>query len=149
MKNKNLVLLKTSSGLWVVWGLVHMLAGVIVLSADTASGFSAIADAVSAEHLLADYHPATGAILNQHGWNLFWFGAVTLIGGIFIWRGSMSAVLVTALIGGLADLGYFVFLDMGGFVNFIPGTVMTIFSATAIVLSLSVFLQTRKHQSKM
>ena len=129
MKNKNLVLLKTSSGLWVVWGLVHMLAGVIVLSADTASGFSAIADAVSAEHLLADYHPATG--------------------GIFIWRGSMSAVLVTALIGGLADLGYFVFLDMGGFVNFIPGTVMTIFSATAIVLSLSVFLQTRKHQSKM
>ena len=74
---------------------------------------------------------------------------MTLIGGIFIWRGSMSAVLVTALIGGLADLGYFVFLDMGGFVNFIPGTVMTIFSATAIVLSLSVFLQTRKHQSKM
>ena len=127
MKNKNLVLLKTSSGLWVVWGLVHMLAGVIVLSADTASGFSAIAGAGSAEHLLTDYHPATGAILNQHGWNLFWFGAVTLIGGIFIWRGSMSAVLVTALIGGLADLGYFVFLDMGGFVNFIPGTVMTIF----------------------
>lgn len=68
---------------------------------------------------------------------------MTLIGGVFIWRGSSIPVVVTALIGGLADLGYFVFLDMGGFVNFVPGTIMTIFSASAIVLSMSVYFQTR------
>ena len=47
----------------------------------------------------------------------------------------MTAIWVTALVGGMADIGYFVFLDRPGFVNVIPGTLMTVFSATAIVLS--------------
>ena len=49
----------------------------IVLSANTHTGFSAIADAVYAGDLTANYHPAEGAILNQYAWNLFWFGSVT------------------------------------------------------------------------
>jgi hypothetical protein len=36
----------------------------------------------------------------------------------------------------LADLGYFIFLDLGGFVNFVPGTVMTLISSAAIILSI-------------
>ena len=136
-------LLQISSVIWGVWGLVHIMAGTIVLSADTQTGFSAIADAVNADNLTANYHPAVGAILNQHAWNLFWFGSVTAVGAFFIWRASLFAIVVTALIGGLADLGYFVFLDIGGFVNFMPGTVMTIISATAIMLSMAVYVQIR------
>jgi hypothetical protein len=136
-------LLQISSVLWGVWGLVHIMAGTIVLSADTQTGFSAIADAVYAEDLIANYHPAIGAILNQHAWNLFWFGSVTTVGAFFIWRASPFAIAVTALIGGFADVGYFVFLDIGGFVNFMPGTVMTIISATAIMLSMAVYVQIR------
>lgn len=136
-------LLQISSVLWGVWGLVHIMAGTIVLSADTQTGFLAIADAVYAEDLTANYHPAVGAILNQHAWNLFWFGSVTAVGAFFIWRASSFAIVATALIGGLADVGYFVFLDIGGFVNFMPGTVMTIISATAIMLSMTVYVQIR------
>lgn len=44
-------------------------------------------------------------------------------------------MFLAALVGGLADIGYFVFLDLGGHVKFFPGTLMTIFSATAIVTS--------------
>jgi hypothetical protein len=44
-------------------------------------------------------------------------------------------VLLAALVGGLADAGYFLFLDLGGFVHFVPGSVMTIFSGSAILLS--------------
>ncbi|MEL6266672.1 MAG: hypothetical protein AAFR52_13665 [Pseudomonadota bacterium] len=120
--------------LWVVWGAVHVMAGVIVLSSDAAGAVQAISDAVPPETLLADYPAAAGAILNQHGWNLVWAGAVTLIGGVLIWRGSVTAIWVTALIGGLFDIGYFLFLDLGGFVNFFPGTLMTIVSASAIAL---------------
>ena len=101
---------------------------------------------VSAVLLIAgikNYHPAIGAILNQHAWNLFWFGSVTTVGAFFIWRASSFAMVVTALIGGFADVGYFVFLDIGGFVNFMPGTVMTIISATAIMLSMAVYVQIR------
>jgi len=131
------VLLKVSTVLWVIWGLVHVLAGVIILSSDATGGFQAVADAVDPTTLIHDYHPAVAGILNQHGWNLAWIGVVTTIGAFFIWRGNVTAIWVTALVGGMADIGYFLFLDIPGFVNFVPGTVMTIFSASAIILSFS------------
>ena len=121
--------------LWVIWGLVHALAGFIVLSSDATAGFQAIADAIEPSLLVNDYHQAVGGILNQHGWNLGWFGLATIVGAVFIWRASRTAIWVTALIGGMADLGYLQFVDLPGYVNFVPGTVMTLVSGSAILLS--------------
>ncbi|MEL7128305.1 MAG: hypothetical protein AAGK23_02055 [Pseudomonadota bacterium] len=135
MSNIQLNLLKVASILWVIWGLVHILAGSIIIPSDASGGFAAIADAVPAEALMADYHEAVGGILNQHGWNLLWGGIVTVIGGVFIWRANTTAIWVTGLIGGLLDLGYLVFVDLPGYVNFVPGTLMTIVSGSAIALS--------------
>lgn len=135
MSNTEATLLKIAAILWVIWGLVHMLAGVIVVSADASGGFQGIADAVPADALQAEYHEAVGGILNQHGWNLLWGGAVTVIGAVFIWRKNITAIWVTAMIGGLLDFGYFVFVDLPGYVNFVPGTLMTLVSGSAILLS--------------
>lgn len=135
MTDTHKLALKIAAGLWVVWGLVHCLAGVIVLSSDAGGAFAAVADAVDPAALAGDYHPAVGGLINQHGWNLLWFGAATLIGAVFIWRANMTAIWVTAMVGGFADLGYFFFVDLPGFVHFIPGTLMTIVSASAIILS--------------
>lgn len=132
---RNQMLLRISAALWVVWGLVHMLAGVLTMSRDTTEAVQGIADAVDADSLELAYPDAVGAIINQHGFNLFWIGLVTLIASAFIWRRSALAVLLAALVGGLADVGYFLFLDLGDHVNFVPGTLMTIFSATAIITS--------------
>ena len=134
------ILLKIAAVLWVIWGLVHLLAGVIVLTSDASGGFAAIADAADPATLAAEYAPAVGGILNQHGWNLGWFGIATVIGAVFIWRGSITAIWVTGMVGGLADLGYLLFVDFPGYVNFMPGTVMTIVSASAIALSFYVWL---------
>ncbi|MEM7325698.1 MAG: hypothetical protein AAF531_21615 [Actinomycetota bacterium] len=128
-------LLRIAAALWVVWGLVHMFAGVITISRDTPEAVQGIADGVEPALLDVEYPDAAGAIINQHGFNLLWIGAVTLICAWFIWRRSLNAVFLAALVGGLADIGYFVFLDLGGHVNFVPGTVMTLFSATAIITS--------------
>ncbi|MEM0976396.1 MAG: hypothetical protein AAGJ34_02555 [Pseudomonadota bacterium] len=138
------VLLKVAAVLWVIWGLVHAFAGIMVLSADATGGFQAIADAVPPESLVHAYEPAVGGILNQHAWNLLWFGLATLIGAVFIWRAHMTAIWVTAMVGGLADLGYFIFLDLQGYVHFFPGTVMTLISASAIVLSFIVWFQAKE-----
>ncbi|MEO0682957.1 MAG: hypothetical protein AAF192_21415 [Pseudomonadota bacterium] len=136
MEAKTTLALKVAAGLWVLWGLVHMLAGAVVLSSDAAGAVAAVADAATPEALAgARYPDAAGALLNQHGWNLAWFGAATLIGAVWIWRGSLTGAWVTALIGGMADLGYFLFMDLGGHVHFLPGTVMTLVSGSAIVLS--------------
>lgn len=130
------VLLKIIAALWVVWGLVHVLAGVIILSSDAAGAVAAVADAVDPALVAGPYHEAAGALINQHGFNLAWIGAVTTIAAYAIWRANFFAVFVAGLVGGLADVGYFIFMDLGGYVNFMPGTVMTLVSGSAIILSL-------------
>ena len=127
--------LKVAAVLWVIWGLVHMLAGVMIISQDASGGFAAIADAIDPAALVADYHPAVGGILNQHGFNLLWIGLTTIVAAVFIWRVNTTAIWVAALTGGLADVGYLLFVDFPGYVNFIPGTLMTIISASAVALS--------------
>ncbi|MEM7115618.1 MAG: hypothetical protein AAF614_24465 [Chloroflexota bacterium] len=138
MKNVS-ILLKIAAVLWVIWGAVHMLAGVItmsaILSGDIAGAISGIADAIDPATLQLDYPDAVGGLLGQHGFNLFWIGAVTLICAFFIWRGNSNAIFLAAITGGLADVGYFLFMDLGGYVNFVPGTVMTFVSAAAVILS--------------
>lgn len=137
-------LLKIASALWVIWGLVHMLAGFIVIPSDASAGFAAIADAVPAEALQADYHEAVSGVLNQHGWNLLWGGAATVIGAVFIWRGNITAIWVTGMVGGLLDFGYLVFVDIPGYVHFVPGTLMTIVSSSAILISFWVWYSSSK-----
>lgn len=129
------MLLKISAILWVIWGIVHALAGVMTISGDTAAAAAGIADGVDPNLLKMDYPDAVGAIINQHGFNLLWGGVVTIIGGIFIWRKYVAAIFISALVGGLLDVGYFIFIDLGGYNKFVPGTVMTIISASAICLS--------------
>lgn len=138
MKKLNLIF-KISAVLWVIWGLVHILAGVMtmksVLTDDISASIIGIADAVDPESLTMAYPQATGAVIGQHGFNLLWIGLVTFISAFFIWKGNKNAVFLAALCGGLADLGYFIFLDLGGFVYFVPGTIMTLISSAAILLS--------------
>ena len=142
------VLFKIAAVLWVVWGLVHILAGVMtmrgVLSGDVTAAVAGIADAVDPAQLSRDYPAAAGAVIGQHGFNLFWIGIVTLLSGFYVWRGSKEAIYLAAICGGLADLGYFIFMDMGGFVNFVPGTVMTIVSSLAIILSFYAHFNTKQ-----
>lgn len=133
------ILFKISAILWIIWGLVHVFAGIMtmkgILSSDISSSIIGIADAVNSESLKMEYPQAAGAIIGQHGFNLMWIGLVTFISAFFIWKANKNAIFLAAITGGLADLGYFLFLDLGGYVNFVPGTVMTIVSATAIILS--------------
>ncbi|MDC0603174.1 hypothetical protein OAP14_09150 [Aliiglaciecola sp.] len=59
-------------------------------------------------------------------------GLVTIVGAIYIWKSSYPAVFITSLVGGLADIGYFVFIVLGGLNHVAPGTVMTIVSAIGV-----------------
>ncbi|MEO0599457.1 MAG: hypothetical protein AAF126_25320, partial [Chloroflexota bacterium] len=110
-------LLRIAAILWIVWGLVHTLAGVLTINAvvsdNTIQAVTAIADGIDPILLDVEYPDAVGGIIGQHGFNLLWFGIVTLIGAIFIWRQSVLAIFITAMVGGLADIRYFIFIDLG------------------------------------
>lgn len=146
------IALKISAFLWVIWGIVHILAGVLtmnfVISENISKGFSGIADAIDPSTLSLDYPDAVGAVLGQHGFNLLWAGMTTLICAYFIWRKSTNAIFLAAIVGGLVDLGYFLFLDVGGYVNFVPGTVMTLVSSAAIILSVYAYFRLGKSQTR-
>lgn len=142
----NSFLLKTSSVLWVIWGLVHMFAGVMTITQDPAGAITGIADAVDPESIKSLTYPAAlGGILGQHGYNLFIAGSVTTLSSFFIWKKSTTWIFIAAFVGGLFDIGYFAFIDLGGFGNFVPGTVMTLICATAISMSLYVYFMELKH----
>lgn len=143
MTQKQALALKIAAGLWVIWGLVHIFAGIVIISSAAPDAVAAVADAVDPALVAGPYHEAAGALINQHGFNLAWIGLTTLIAAFFIWQQSLLAAFIAALVGGLADVGYFIFMDLGGFVHFMPGTVMTIFSASAILLSLWVWMSGR------
>jgi len=143
LTQKQALALKIAAGLWVIWGLVHMFAGIVIISSAAPDAVAAVADAVDPALVAGPYHEAAGALINQHGFNLAWIGLTTLIAAFFIWQKSLLAAFIAALVGGLADVGYFIFMDLGGFVHFMPGTVMTIFSASAILLSLWVWMSGR------
>ena len=147
MSNTKINALRMTAALWVLWGVVHAFFGAAIMATGASEGFAAIAAGVSPDAVRADYHPAVSAILNQHGWNLLWFGIVTTVGGVMIWRGSMTAIWVSAMVGGLADLGYLVFIDFGGYGTFVPGTLMTIIAGSAIVLGGWVWSAQRKQSA--
>jgi hypothetical protein len=141
-------LFKTSAILWIIWGLVHILAGIMtmkgILTNDISASVAGIADAIDPETLKLAYPEAAGAIIGQHGFNLFWVGLVTFISAFFVWKGNRNAIFLAAIVGGLADLGYFLFLDLGGYVHFVPGSIMTLISLAAIVSSFYANAQSKK-----
>lgn len=143
------IAMKVAAVLWLVWGIVHLFAGIMIIGSDATAGFQAIADAVDPTLLAREYPVAVAAVLNQHGWNLGWIGLTTIICVVPIWRGQLLAGALAALVGGLADVGYFVFIDLGGFARFTPGTVMTIVSATAILLTAWSYLSGRRGSRKL
>ena len=154
-----------ASVLWIIWGLARVFAGAEVTTLDTAGGLQAFGDTISPELLaMMEERAAAGGMLSQYGWNLGLSGIVAIIAGVFVWRGSMTAIWVAALTallaGGAAtqvkycrtefseaaggptaqstcfqgDIGYFLFVDLGDYANFIPA-VMTLVAVAAIVLS--------------
>lgn len=137
---------RVSAVLWVIWGIVHIFGGLVTLrlnlSGRTAEAFNGIVSKVPAEELAGDYHPGVAAVLSQHGMNLAWFGAVTLIAAPFVWKRNRVAFYTAMLVGGMADLAYFIFIDLGGFATF-PGPQMTYICATAIVTGLVGVYRTR------
>lgn len=133
-------LFRIAAGLWVVWGLVHMFAGGMTLSLigdeNTTQAVHNIVNKVDIAVVTLDYPEPVSALLSQHGFNLFWFGVITTVCAPFVWRGNVRAVFLASLVGGLADLGYFLFIDLGGY-PLPPGPQMTWICAAAIVAGIA------------
>ncbi|NQV36438.1 MAG: hypothetical protein HQ509_00340 [Candidatus Marinimicrobia bacterium] len=144
--NKNL-LLKISTVLWGIWGVFHLLIGVLMVATFSGSDSEGNLKAIP---VVLDFvmngmsmpFPIL-ASLKQHAFNLGWIGAVVTIGSYYIWKKKPNTIILCAIVGGFADLGYFIFVDLAGYAQ-PPATQMTWISASAIILSLYVYFTTDK-----
>ena len=135
---QKVLLFRSSSVLWAIWGAVHIFFGVYLLyllqAGSTVEAIHGIAGQAERSTLELDYPYGAVAVLKQHSYNLVWFGLVTLVGCVWVWRRNVQAAALCAIVGGLADLGYFIFIDLGD-LAVPPGPQMTWIAAAAIGLS--------------
>lgn len=127
---------RISSVLFVIWGLVHLLAGIATIaqlgSGRAADAVHAITPKTERSLIEIDYPDAVVAILSQHGFNLLWGGLIVTIAAVLVWRRNAILFGLAAIVGGCLDLGYFIYIDLGGFAEF-PGPQMTYICAAAII----------------
>lgn len=146
MTNKTATwLLRISAILWGIWGVFHFAMGVVIvamLATENPEGdLSAVPVAVDVIMMGKPTLFAIVPALQQLGFLLAVIGAVVSIGCVYMWKKNAMAIVVCALTGGLADLGYFLCVDLAGYAE-PPGPQMTYISASAVILSLVVFFKT-------
>ncbi|MEM0928780.1 MAG: hypothetical protein AAGI89_05755 [Pseudomonadota bacterium] len=98
--------------LWFAWSVPHIVPGLLMIQSALAGDLSSIKflfPETDPQTLMRDHPREVAAIsvtFGQHGFNLFWFGVVALIGaGLIGFRQSRVALIATALVVGCADLG--------------------------------------------
>lgn len=130
----NTALLRVTAVLWGAWGLLHLLMAfpfVLGVRAGVEGLPATVTMDIGGEH--APLH--VQQTLMEHGFNNGWFGLVVTIGSVFVWRGRRDAVYLCSIVGGLAHLGFTVFLVLPGHANAM-GVAMTVVAASAVALGL-------------
>jgi hypothetical protein len=141
---KNIKTYKVIAILWAMWSLLHILPGVqgtIYALGGDISSIQFLHPETHPAALTNDYPKEVSAVLvvfGQHNFNLVWFGLVTLICSVLIWKKQNKiALLVAAIVAGLADLGalFATFMigsiDVWGILIFL-GTFLAIFLSYGI-----------------
>ncbi len=135
---RSVLLLRASAVLWAVWGLFHLFIGIYLLLALRADNpVGALAEIPTVLDFSFMGTPARFVVvpsLEQHMYNLAWLGAAVTAGCVYVWRRNRHAIFFNAILGGSADLGYFIFVDLPGYAD-PPGPQMTYICAAAIALS--------------
>jgi hypothetical protein len=143
-------LLKTSAILWAIWGIFHLFIGVAMIvlfkNGYPSGDFQEIPETLNFTMFGMESLFAPIATLKQHAFNLAWIGAIVTVGSFYVWNKNKLGIFTCAVIGGLADIGYFLYIDLPGYA-FTPGPEMTYIMALAIILAFYAYFKSDKLSS--
>ncbi len=128
------IFFKTASILWGLWGFVHLFAGFSMLSV-LSEGIESLPESVLVKMMGNDMPLHIVPTLMEHNFNNTWFGLVILTGSFFVWKANRTAVLLCSIVGGLAQLGFTIFIVFPGYSE-LPGVIMSFVVVTAIVFGM-------------
>ena len=99
------VMLRVAAVLWAMWGLLHLAAGLSVMSV-FARAVTGVPESVMLSVMGGALPFEVRRTLAEHQFNNSWFGLVVLVGSVLVWRGSRTGLLLCTVVGGLAHLGF-------------------------------------------
>jgi len=136
MKNNvsSKIIFRTTSVLWGLWGFVHLFGGLSMLSV-LREGLKSLPESVLVKMMGNDMPLHIVPTLMEHNFNNTWFGFTILIGSFFVWKANRNAVLICSIVGGLAQLGFAIFIVFPGYSE-LPGVVMSFVALAAIVFGI-------------
>lgn len=125
---------------YVLWGVMHAMIGIQILminlgksSRDVISTLYRDAGPVLTPEQLGN---VVGAIMNQHAWNLLWFGVfAVVVGAVYNWRNSRAGYWANLAVVSLADIGFIVAILIPGYIDPIIGVWGPILWLLAVLFS--------------
>jgi len=125
-------LFRATAVLWALWGLLHFAFAFPFVWA-LHQGVEGLPASVLMDMAGQEAPLHVTQALMEHGFNNAWFGLVVSVGSLFVWRGRQDAVVLCSLVGGLAHLGFTLFVVLPGYADAI-GVTMTGVVAAALSL---------------
>jgi hypothetical protein len=132
------ILFRVAAVLWAMWGVLHLAAGLSVVTTFT-NEVAGVPETVMLNVMGGALPFHVRRTLAEHSFNNTWFGLVVTVGSVLVWKRSRLGVILCAIVGGMAHLGFTIFLVLPGSANAV-GVAMTFVAAGAVVLSLTAHL---------
>ena len=146
-----------SAGVWgatfyVLWGVMHAMIGIQILVVNMRQSTHAVINTLYQDsHQSTPEHlgPVVGALMNQHGWNLLWFGLFAAVVGV-LWnrRNNLAAYWANLAVVSLADIGFIAAILVPGYINVwmgIGGPILWVFAVIFSTLGLNSQRDARQH----
>ena len=144
---------RLGAGLFVAWGLLHVLGGAMILASSLSDAGAALRDMASgaaAGDVGAGMSPVAGALLSYHAFNLTWLGAlVALIGATLNWRNDGAGFWLNFSIVGMVDLGLAVWFLRTGYITLSEGLIgVTLFAGAALISGAARWMEGRSQKAR-
>ena len=140
---------RIGAGLYVLWGIAHVIGGGFMWYALTTGGpasyLAAVATAVDATELARPVPLAAQSVLAFHAFNLLWLGALVIgIAAVLNWRNSVAGYWINLAIVSATDLGLIATMILPGYMNVSDGLVGPVLWAGAALFTTIGVLRARE-----
>lgn len=125
---------------YILWGIMHTMIGVQILMLNIGESSYAVITALysdtGAEKTPKQLGSVIEAIMNQHAWNLLWFGVfAVVVGAVWNWRNNVAAYWANLVVVSLADLGFIFAVLIPGYISLEVGIGGPILWVLAVIFS--------------
>jgi len=117
---------KTGAVLYILWGVMHVMwGGTLLMKAASEGGTAAlavIASTTPAAMLPQNLDGVATGVIEQHAWNLMWFGLFAVIVAVTMnWKNSRTGYWLNLVVVSAADLGFIFAVMVPGYIPFGQG----------------------------